>query len=81
MKYSFFPFRRHHNTKNTIHKTLTQKAKHCVTASSKQPFSPSFYQQFWPPEDLCHVVCLYYAVLLSAAIRYGKVKKVITYSL
>lgn len=32
MKYSFFPFRRQHNTKNTIHQTLTQRAKHYVTA-------------------------------------------------
>ena len=83
MKYSFFLFRRHHNTKNTIHQTLTQKAKHCDIAlfQVNNPFPPSFYQQFWSTEDLCYVVCAYYAVLLSPAIRYGKVKKIITYSL
>jgi hypothetical protein len=48
MKYSFFPFRRQQNTKNTIHHTLTQKAKHCFTAlfQVNNPSPPHFTNSY-----------------------------------
>jgi hypothetical protein len=44
IKYSSFPYRKYHNTNNTIHQTLTQVAKHCVIAlfQVNSPSAPHF---------------------------------------